>query len=175
MNRKILLCVTGSIAAYKAAILARALVKGGDEVRAAMTPAACEFIRPLLLRTLTMNPVATDQFAEPAEWKPGHVAAAEWADIVLVAPATANTLAKMAHGIADNYVTATLLATRARVFAAPAMNDGMWDNPATRANIALLRERGVSIISPREGFLACGTRGTGRMAEPEEIVAELGK
>ena len=172
MKRKILLCVTGSIAAYKAAELARLYVKAGCEVRVAMTPAACEFVRPLVFQTLSRNPVAVDQFAPAADWKPSHVAAAEWADVAVVAPATANTLAKMAHGMADNYVTATLLATRAKVFAAPAMNDGMWANAATRANIAVLRSRGVAIVEPREGELACGSAGAGRMAEPEEIFRE---
>ena len=125
MGRNILIGVTGSIAAYKAAELVRLFVKNGDEVRVLMTPAACEFIAPLTFQTLSRNPVAVDQFAQPAEWKPEHISLAEWADIVLVAPATANTIAKMAYGLADNLLTATLLATRARVAVAPAMNDGM--------------------------------------------------
>lgn len=170
---RILLGVTGSIAAYKAAELARLFVKAGHEVRAAMTPAACEFVRPLLFSTLTRNPAVVEQFAEPAEWKPGHIAAAEWADVALVAPATANTIAKIAHGIADNYLTSVLLATRAPLAVAPAMNDGMWTNQATQDNIAVLRSRGVRIIEPDEGPLACGSSGTGRMAEPLRIFEEV--
>ena len=175
MKRKILLCVTGSIAAYKAAALVRLFVKAGDEVRVAMTPAACEFVRPLVFQTLSRNPVAVGQFAPAADWRPSHVAAAEWADVALVAPATANTIAKLAHGIADNYATATLLATRAPLFVAPAMNDGMWENAATRANIETLRSRGARIVMPGDGDLACGSAGAGRMAEPEEIFKEIAR
>jgi len=173
MGRKILLCVTGSIAAYKAAELLRLFVKNGDEVRVVMTPAACEFVAPLTFRTLSRNPVAVDQFAQPAEWKPEHISLAEWADLAIVAPATANTMAKMAYGIADNLLTATLLATRAQIAVAPAMNDGMWGAPATIENIEKLRSRGVLVMSPREGDLACGRRGLGRMPEPQEIFEEL--
>ena len=170
-GRKILVCVTGSIAAYKACELVRALVRDGHEVRVAMTPAACEFVTPLTFQTLSRNPVAVEQFAPPAAWKPEHVSLADWADFVLVAPASANTIAKMRHGLADNLVTATLLAARAPIAVAPAMNDGMWDNPATRENLAALRARGVAVFEPEEGDLACGTRGKGRMAEPETILA----
>lgn len=169
--RKILLCVTGSIAAYKAAGLVRLFVKNGDEVHVLMTPAACEFVRPLTFQTLSRNPVAVEAFAPPAEWKPEHVSAAEMADLAVVAPATANTIAKMRFGIADNLVTATLLATRAPIVVAPAMNDGMWENPATQENIAELKRRGARFVEPGDGELACGTSGKGRMAEPEEIFA----
>ena len=168
-GRRILLCVTGSIAAYKAAELVRLFVKGGDDVTVVMTPAAAEFVRPLTFQTLSRNPVLTDQFAAPAEWKPEHVALAEAADAVVVAPATANTLAKMRHGIADNLLTSVLLATRAPVFVAPAMNDGMWENAATRENVAALAARGVTVIGPAEGELACASSGRGRMAPVEEI------
>ena len=170
-DRKILVCVTGSIAAYKACEIVRALVRDGHEVRVAMTPAACEFVTPLTFQTLSRNPVAVEQFAPPADWKPEHVSLADWADFVLVAPASANTIAKMRHGLADNLVTATLLAARAPIAVAPAMNDGMWDNPATRENLAALRARGVLAFDSEEGDLACGTRGKGRMAEPETILA----
>ena len=168
-GRRILLCVTGSIAAYKAAELVRLFVKGGDDVTVVMTPAAVEFVRPLTFQTLSRKPVLVDQFAAPAEWKPEHVALAEAADAVVVAPATANTLAKMRHGIADNLLTSVLLATRAPVFVAPAMNDGMWENAATRENVAALVARGVTVIGPDDGELACASAGRGRMAPVEDI------
>ncbi len=166
---KILLCVTGSIAVYKAAELVRLFVKGGDEVRVAMTPAACEFVRPLTFQTLSQNQVYVEQFAAPEQWRPEHISLATWADVVLVAPATANTIAKMRCGIADNLVTSTLLATRAPIVVAPAMNDGMWENASTAENIAELKKRGVRIVEPCDGELACGTSGRGRMAEPDAI------
>lgn len=169
---KIVLGVTGSIAAYKACELVRLFVRGGDDVRVVMTSAAREFVTPLTFQTLSRNAVGFDQFAPPAEWKPEHIAYAD-ADAVVVAPATANTIAKMAHGIADDLLSSTLLATRAPVFVAPAMNDGMWDNPATQANLATLRGRGVKVIDPDSGPLACGTEGKGRFAAPETICAAV--
>ena len=165
---RITIGVTGSIAAYKACELVRLFVKRGDEVRVVMTAAAQKFVTPLTFQTLSRNPVGTDQFAPPEAWRPEHIAFAE-ADAVVVAPATANVIAKMAHGLADDLLTATLLATRAPVCVAPAMNDGMWANPATQANLAALRERGVKIIEPATGELACGSEGKGRFASPEEI------
>jgi phosphopantothenoylcysteine decarboxylase/phosphopantothenate--cysteine ligase len=169
---KIVLGVTGSIAAYKACELVRLFAKGGDDVRVVMTAAAREFVAPLTFQTLSRNPVGIDQFALPAEWRPEHIAYAE-ADAVVVAPATANTIAKMAHGIADDLLSSTLLATRAPVFVAPAMNDGMWDNPATQANIGTLKARGVRFVEPDSGELACGTLGKGRLAAPEKIFAAV--
>lgn len=166
---RITLGVTGSIAAYKACELARLLAKDGHDVHAVMTASAREFVAPLTFRTLTRNPVGTDQFAPPESWKPEHIALAQ-SDLVLVAPATANVIAKMAHGIADDLLASTILAARCPVAVAPAMNDGMWDNPATQANVATLRSRGVHIVEPAEGELACGTAGRGRMAEPQEIL-----
>ena len=165
---KIVLGVTGSIAAYKACELVRLFVKRGDDVRVVMTAAAQKFITPLTFQTLSRNPVGTDQFAPLAEWRPEHIALAD-ADAVVVAPATANAIAKIAHGIADDLLTATLLATRAPVFVAPAMNDGMWANPATQANLATLKVRGMVLIEPESGELACGTAGKGRFASPEAI------
>ena len=173
MSRTILLGVTGSIAAYKAAELVRLFVKNGDDVHVVMTPAAGEFVRPLTFQTLSRNPVEIDQFAAPAQWKPEHISLAECADFVVVAPATANTLAKMRFGIADNLLTATLLATRAPIAVAPAMNTGMWENPATQENLATLKARGVRVIEPGEGELACGVSGKGRMAAPESIFEEV--
>ncbi len=171
MSRKILLGVTGSIAAYKAAELVRLFVKNGDDVRVVMTPSATQFVTPLTFQTLSRNPVAVEQFAAPAEWRPEHVALADWADVVVVAPATANTIAKLRYGLADNLLAATLLASRARLVVAPAMNDGMWDAAPTQENIAVLKERGVVVVPPESGELACGTSGRGRMPEPSAIFA----
>ena len=172
---KILLGVTGSIAAYKAAELARLFVRAGHEVKAVMTPSATKFVTPLTFMTLTKNPVGVDEFALPEEWKPGHISLAEWADLVVVAPASANTLAKLRYGLADNYLTSVLLATRALILAAPAMNTGMWENPATQENLKVLAARGVEIVEPDEGELACGTSGKGRMSEPEAVFAAAEK
>ena len=169
---KVLLGITGSIAAYKAAELVRLFVKNGDEVQVVMTPAATEFVRPLTFQTLSRNQVYVDQFAPPAEWKPEHIALSE-CGVAVVAPATANTLAKMRFGIADNLLTSILLATRAPIFVAPAMNDGMWANAATQENVAALAARGIRIVAPEEGALACGSSGRGRMAPPESIYAAL--
>ena len=165
---RFLVGVTGSIAAYKAAELVRLLVRNGDDVRVVMTPAATEFVRPLTFQTLSRGQVYVDQFAPPAEWRPEHIALSE-CDLAVVAPATANTLAKMRFGIADNLLTATLLATRAPVVVAPAMNAGMWAAAATQENVAALKARGVKFVGPETGELACGTEGAGRMASPEAI------
>ncbi len=164
--------VTGSIAAYKAAELVRLFVKNGDDVRVVMTPAATKFVAPLTFQTLSKNPVYVDEFERPEEWKPEHIALAD-SDLVVVAPATANTIAKMRYGLADNLLTSSILATRAPVFIAPAMNDGMWENEATRDNVSALELRGVKVIAPGNGELACGTSGAGRMAEPAEIFEAL--
>ena len=173
MNRKILLCVTGSIAAYKACELVRLFVRNGDEVQVLMTPAACEFVKPLTFQTLSRNPVYVDQFAPVVSWKPEHIALAESCDLALVAPATANTLAKMRYGLADNLLAATLFATRAPIFVAPAMNTGMWESPVTQDNLAALRARGVRVIEPVDGELACGVKGKGRMMDPAAIFAAV--
>ncbi len=172
MSRKILLGVTGSIAAYKAAELVRLFVKNGDDVRVVMTPAATEFVSPLTFQTLSRNPVYIEEFRRPTEWRPEHISLAD-SDLVVVAPATANTIAKMRYGLADNLLTSTILATRAPVFIAPAMNDGMWEDAATKENLAALKARGVNVIAPGYGELACGTSGLGRMAEPTEIFEAL--
>lgn len=160
MKRKILLGVTGSIAAYKAAELVRLFVKDGDEVRVVMTEAATKFVSPLTFQTLSRNPVPVDAFAPVAEWRPEHVSLAEWADVAVVAPATANTLAKLRFGLADNLLTETLLATRSPIVVAPAMNDGMWAAAATRENVAAIAARGVTVVAPGTGELACGTSGS---------------
>ena len=162
---RILLGVTGSIAAYKAVELLRLFAKNGDDVHVVMTPAAAKFVQPLTFRTLSHNPVAVDAFEEPEEWRPEHIALSE-CDIAVVAPATANTIAKMRWGLADNLLTSTLLATRAPIVVAPAMNSGMWENAATQENVAALAARGVKFVGPSSGDLACGTSGAGRMASP---------
>ena len=167
----VVLGVTGSIAAYKACELVRLLVKRGDEVHVVMTEHARAFVTPLTFQTLSRNPVECNLFEDPQDWKPEHISLAAAADLVVVAPATANILAKMAHGIADDLLSSTLLATKAPVVVAPAMNDGMWTNPATQANVAVLMSRGVRVVQPGTGELACGTSGTGRMAEPSEILS----
>ena len=167
----VVLGVTGSIAAYKACELVRLLVKRGDDVHVVMTEHARAFVTPLTFQTLSRNSVECDLFADPQDWKPGHISLAAVADIVVVAPATANILAKMAHGIADDLLSSTLLATKAPVVVAPAMNTGMWENPVTQANIAALTARGVRVVQPGTGELACGTEGAGRMAEPADILS----
>ena len=168
MNKRILLGVTGSIAAYKAVELVRLFIKNGDTVQVVMTPAATEFVKPLTFQTLSRNPVYVEQFAPIVSWKPEHIALSE-CDVALVAPATANTLAKMRYGLADNLLTATLLATKAPVYVAPAMNTGMWEASATQENLAVLKARGVNVIEPVDGELACGVKGNGRMMDPESI------
>lgn len=173
-GRHILLGVTGSIAAYKAAMLIRALVKEGAEVRVVMTPAARDFITPLTLATLCRHPVLVDNF-DPTNgaWN-SHISLGEWADHYLIAPATANTLAKMAAGIADGLLLCSYLSARCPVSVAPAMDLDMYRHPATQANLALLRARdGVGIVEPGDGELASGLVGKGRMAEPEEIIGYL--
>ena len=171
--RKVLLGVTGSIAAYKACELIRLFVRNGDDVTVVMTKAATEFVTPLTFQTLSRNPVFVDQFAPPVSWKPEHISLAEMADLVVVAPATANMIAKMRHGLADDLLSATLLATRAPIAVAPAMNTGMWENPVTQENLAALRQRGVTVIEPGDGELACGVKGKGRMMEPDRIFAAV--
>lgn len=168
--RRILLAITGGIAAYKAPELLRALRKAGHEVRCALTPEAERFVSALVLQSLSGRSVRRDLFDAGEEGEIDHIGLADWADLVLVAPATANLLAKMAHGLADDLVSTVLLATRAPVLVAPAMNVNMWSHPATRTNCAILRSRGVDFVGPEAGELACGWEGLGRMSEPATIV-----
>lgn len=170
--RRILVAVSGGIAAYKVPELVRALVRQEHRVRCALTRNGARFVTPLVLQTLSGQAVRTELFDAEQEGEIDHIALADWAELVVVAPATADLLAKLAHGIADELVSTLLLATRAPVLVAPAMNVNMWDHPATRANVALLRERGVHFVGPETGFLACGWEGEGRMAEPAAIAAE---
>ncbi len=165
----ILLGVTGSIAAYKACELTRLFVKGGHDVHVIMTRAATRFVSPLTFRTLSRNPVPVDMFDEPEEWVPGHISLAERGDALVIAPCTANVAAKLAHGLADDILTSTALATRAPLVIAPAMNTGMWEHPATQANMRLLESRGATFVDADTGDLACGTSGKGRMAAPQTI------
>ncbi len=166
---RVLLAVSGGIAAYKIPDLVRTLKRAGHSVRCALTPAAGRFITPLTLQTLSGEAVRSELFDPAEEGQIDHVALADWADVVVVAPATAHLLARMAHGLADELVTTLLLATRAPVLVAPAMNVNMWEHPATRENCERLRARGVSFVGPESGFLACGWEGEGRMAEPAAI------
>ena len=168
--KHILLGITGSIAAYKAADLASQLVKQGCKVTCIMTKHAQEFITPLTLQVLSKQPVVTDLFDEKESWRPTHIQLADSADLLLIAPATANTLAAMAHGFADDALTAIALATRAPVLIAPAMNGKMWSHPATQQNVATLKSRGCRFIGPDDGMLACGYEGTGRLWPVEGVV-----
>ena len=172
-GKHIILGITGSIAAYKAAMLCRLLVKEGAEVRVIMTPLAKQFITPLTMATLSKHPILVEFFnPENGEWN-SHVSLGEWADLMLIAPATANTLAKMVTGIADNLLLTTYLSARAKVAVAPAMDLDMYAHVTTQSNIKTLAERGVAIIEPEAGELASGLIGKGRMAEPEEIVEQV--
>ena len=168
--KTIIVGVTGSIAAYKAADLVSKLVKRGHEIHVALTPGALEFVTPLTFQTLSRNPVMSDSFRHE-RWEPGHVSWADRADLLLVAPASANTIAALAHGFASNPVTAIALATLAPVLIAPAMNGKMWLHPATRENVEKLQSRGVHFIGPEAGLLACGYEGIGRLWDVEGIVS----
>ena len=172
-DKNIVLGISGSIAAYKAAVLARLLIKGGARVQVVMTPAAKEFIAPLTLSTLTGKDVISEFFNERSGSWNSHVDLGLWADAMLIAPATAATLGKMAHGIADNMLITTYLSSRAQVFVAPAMDLDMFAHPSTHESLAVLQRHGVRVIEPGEGELASHLVGKGRMAEPEEIVAAL--
>ncbi len=172
-GREVILGVSGSIAAYKAAYLLRELSRLGAGVTVCLTEAAAHFVGPLTFRTLSGRPVLTDLFDPQSPQAVEHVALAERADAVVVAPATANLLAKAAHGLADDFLTTLLLAARGRVLMAPAMDGGMWHHPAVAANVALLRQRGIVVLEPGIGELASGLRGPGRLPEVEAIVDAL--
>ncbi len=169
-GREIVVGVTGGIAAYKAAHLVSRLAGAGAGVTVVMTEAATRFVSPLVFQTLSGRPVQVDLFARSGAWPAAHIALADRAEVVVVAPATANILAKLAHGIADDLLSTFLLAADAPLIVAPAMNVRMWRHPAVATNCELLRSRGVRFVGPVEGRLASGTVAQGRMAEPEEIV-----
>ena len=172
-GRNIVLGVTGGIAAYKSAEVVSRLRHLGARVHVIMTKNAAEFVTPLTFQTLSANQVVTDTFSAPEYWNVEHVALAKLAEIFVIAPATENILAKMACGIADDMLSTTVLATKAPVLAAPAMNTGMWTAAATQQNVETLKKRGVQFVGPGTGILACGDEGAGRMSEPEEIVARI--
>ena len=167
----VVLGVTGGIAVYKACELLRLLQKRGIDVFVVMTQNACRFVAPLTFETLSGHPVAVDTFDRPQTWEVEHIALAKRADLFLIAPATANIMGKMACGIADDMLSTTVMATRAPVLAAPAMNTGMWENAAVQQNIKTLRARGVEIVAPVSGHLACGDSGAGKL-EDVEVIAE---
>ena len=172
-GKKIVLGITGSIAAYKACLIIRALVKAGAEVQVVITPAGKEFITPITLSALTQKPVISDFFSQRDGTWHSHVSLGLWADAMLIAPCTASTLGKMANGIADNMLITTYLSMKAPVFIAPAMDLDMYQHPTTQQNMQRLKSFGNHIIEPQSGFLASGLEGKGRMEEPEQIVACL--
>lgn len=170
---KLILGVTGGIAAYKAPELVRQLVKAGHEVQVVMTHSAQKFVAPLALQTVSMRCVRSDLFDQDAESAMGHIELARWAEQILIAPATAHCIAQLSAGLAGNLLTTLCLASTAPLLLAPAMNQQMWQHPATRENMSCLRERGVRFIGPDEGDQACGELGPGRMSEPADIVTAV--
>ena len=172
-QKKVAVYVTGGIAAYKALLFVRLLIKEGAQVKVAMTQSACQFVSPLTFQVLTKEKVMVDTFDENDPSVVQHIHFADWTELAIVIPATANTIAKIAHGIADNFVTSAFLATTAPKVIVPAMNEHMWENPATLRNCVQLQKDGVSIIEPAEGFLAEGYSGKGRLPEPEDVLQQI--
>ncbi|MFF2499260.1 bifunctional phosphopantothenoylcysteine decarboxylase/phosphopantothenate--cysteine ligase CoaBC [Peribacillus sp. NPDC058075] len=175
IDKKVLLCVTGGIAVYKAAALTSKLTQEGAHVKVIMSDSAREFVTPLTFQALSRNDVYTDTFDEKDSSVIAHIDLADWADIILLAPATANVIGKVANGIADDMITTTLLATEAPVWVAPAMNVHMYAHPAVQKNMETIRSFGYHFIEPGEGYLACGYVGKGRLEEPETIVEHLNR
>lgn len=173
IGKKILLGVCGGVAAYKSAYLVRELTRLGAEVKVVMTQSAQQFVSPLLMQALSGNDVRTELFDAQAERAMGHIELARWADFLVIAPASANCLAKMAQGIADDLLSTLYLVSETPVIICPAMNRSMWAHPATQANCKLLRERGAIFVGPAEGSQACGEEGLGRLSEPEHIISAL--
>ena len=170
-GKRVVLGVTGSIAAYRAVDLASLLTKAGARVNVVLTADALRFVTPLPFKTLSRNPVVADLYDEEEGWKPAHIRLADEADLLLIAPVTANCLAKLSHGLADDALTCIALALnpKARTLLAPAMNGKMWAHPATQENVATLKLRGARFIGPQEGLLSCGYEGVGRLWQVEEI------
>lgn len=173
LNKNIIVSVTGSIAAYKSAELVRRLKEQGAEVRVVMSQGACHFVTPMTFQALSGNPVHTELLDSEAEAAMGHIELARWADAILIAPASANTLARLAAGMADDLLTTLCLASSAPIAIAPAMNQQMWINPATQANLSTLQQRGFHCFGPASGEQACGDVGEGRMLEPPQLLSEL--
>jgi phosphopantothenoylcysteine synthetase/decarboxylase len=169
---KVLLGVTGSIAAYKAAELVRLMRKREWDVRVVMTDGGTRFITPLTLQTLSRNPVYVGMF-DQTDWQPDHISLTDWADVMVVAPCTANVLAKLAHGLADDLLSCTALAHVGALVLAPAMNDRMWQHPATVANVDVLKARGNHVVDVGTGDLACGYQSSGRLADLDEIMSAI--
>jgi phosphopantothenoylcysteine decarboxylase/phosphopantothenate--cysteine ligase len=169
-GKTVVLGISGGIAAYKACEVVSRLVKAGIKVHVIMTKNACEFVSPLTLQTLSLNPVAIDTFEAPNAWEVEHISLARKADLLLIAPATANIIAKLACGLADDMLSTTALASKAPLLMAPAMNTVMWQHPATQENFRILIQRGARSVGPEGGMLACGDVGAGRMSEPVDIV-----
>jgi phosphopantothenoylcysteine decarboxylase/phosphopantothenate--cysteine ligase len=167
---EVVLGITGSIATYKAVELTRLMIKKGWNVSVIMTEAATRFVGEITFRTLSRNPVLIDEFEEPDQWQSAHISLADKADAILIAPCTANVIAKMACGIADDALTTTVLACKAPIIVAPAMNVNMWENSITQENVLRLKKRGVVFVKPEEGELACGWQGKGRFASLEKII-----
>jgi phosphopantothenoylcysteine decarboxylase/phosphopantothenate--cysteine ligase len=174
-GKKIILGVTGGIAAYKTVDLASQMVKAGAEVRVVMTEAAVKLVTPFTFRAITGKPVTTSMWEENPEFKVQHISLADLADIIVIAPCTANTIARLAYGIADNELCATVLATKAPVLLAPSMNVNMWENTVTQENLARLKKRGCTVLEPASGLLACGWIGKGRLPEVREILGAVSK
>ena len=172
-QKKVAVYVTGGIAAYKALLFVRLLIKEGAQVKVAMTQSACQFVSPLTFQVLTKEKVLVETFDENDPSVVQHIHFADWTELAIVIPATANTIAKIAHGIADNFVTSALLATTAPKVIVPAMNEHMWENPITLRNCAQLQKDGVIMIEPSEGFLAEGYLGKGRLPEPEKVLQQI--
>ena len=176
-GKKIVLGVTGSIAAHKAVDIASSLTKQGCDVTVVMTKDALRFIAPLPFKTLSRHPVITDLYDEEEGWKPAHIELADEADLLLIAPATANIIARLAHGLADDALTCIALALKreAKILIAPAMNGKMWLHAATQQNVATLKSRGVEFIGPDAGLLSCGYEGVGRLWAVEQITQRVGE
>jgi phosphopantothenoylcysteine decarboxylase/phosphopantothenate--cysteine ligase len=170
---RILLGVSAGIAFYKALDLASKLTQRGDEVRAVLTPHTLKFVTPLSFRAITRQPVYTDTFEDDPEYRPEHISLGEWPDLVVVAPATADLVGRVAAGLGDNLLMATLLATDRPVLLAPAMNDRMWANPIVQRNLSTLREFGYRVLDPGVGHLACGSVGPGRLPDPPDLISEI--
>ena len=170
-GKTVVLGVSGGIAAYKAAALTSSLRQQGADVHVVMTRNAAEFVTPLTFQTLSQNRVVLEMFDDKAEWDIDHIVLADRVDVVIIAPATANIIGKIAAGIADDSLSTLVMSTRAPILIAPSMNVHMYENPIVQSNIAKLREHGCHLVEPAEGMLACGYEGKGRLAEPEDIIA----